>query len=82
MKALVGGEWAASRRGRFTLGETTHAIRWIAGWVVPRTDLDNVEKKNSCLFQDLNSDPSVAQPAASHYTDCATSVSQEKGKEF
>jgi hypothetical protein len=33
--ALVGGEWSASRPGRFTPG--TH---WIGGWVGPRTGLD------------------------------------------
>jgi hypothetical protein len=38
--ALVGGEWSASRPGRFTIG--TH---WIGGYVSPRTSLDDVEKK-------------------------------------
>jgi hypothetical protein len=37
--ALVGGEWSASRPGRFTPG--TH---WIGGWVGPRAGLDNVKK--------------------------------------
>jgi hypothetical protein len=38
--ALAGGEWSASRLGRFTPG--TH---WIGGWVDPRAGLDDVEKK-------------------------------------
>jgi hypothetical protein len=37
--ALVGGEWSASRLGRFTPG--TH---WIGGFVGPRASLDDVEK--------------------------------------
>jgi hypothetical protein len=37
--ALVGGQWSASRPGRFT--PCTH---WIGGSVGPRTNLDDVEK--------------------------------------
>jgi hypothetical protein len=37
--ALAGGEWSASRPGRFTFG--TH---WIGGWVEPRVGLDDVDK--------------------------------------
>jgi hypothetical protein len=37
--ALAGGEWSASRLGRFTPG-----TRWIGGWVGPRARLDDVEK--------------------------------------
>jgi hypothetical protein len=37
--ALVGGEWSASRLGRFTPG--TH---WTRGWVGPRAGLDDMEK--------------------------------------
>jgi hypothetical protein len=37
--ALVGGEWSASRPGRFTPG--THCIE---GWVGPRPGLDDMEK--------------------------------------
>jgi hypothetical protein len=37
--ALVGGEWLASRLGRFIPG--TH---WVVGWVVFRTGLNDVEK--------------------------------------
>jgi hypothetical protein len=34
-----------SRPGRFTAGEKSPKMHWIGGWVGPRTDLDNVEKK-------------------------------------
>jgi hypothetical protein len=43
--ALVGGEWSASRPGRFTLGERAPDTHWIGGWVDPRAGLDNVEKR-------------------------------------
>jgi hypothetical protein len=42
--ALVGGEWSASRPGRFTPEERdpgTHSI----GWVGPRAGLDHVQKR-------------------------------------
>jgi hypothetical protein len=38
--ALVGGEWSASRPGRYTLGEKAPSTRWIGGGVGPRTGLD------------------------------------------
>jgi hypothetical protein len=41
--ALDGGEWSASRTGRFTLGERAAGIYWIGGWVGLRTGLDDVE---------------------------------------
>jgi hypothetical protein len=42
--ALVGGEWSASRPGRFAPGRFpgTHSI---GGWVGPRTGMDDVEKR-------------------------------------
>jgi hypothetical protein len=43
--ALVGGEWSASRPGIFTFGERAPGIHWIEGWVDPRADLDDVEKR-------------------------------------
>jgi hypothetical protein len=48
--ALVGGEWSASRPGRFTTGERAPSTHWIGGWVGPRVGLDRldgVEKNNS-----------------------------------
>jgi hypothetical protein len=41
---LVGGEWSASRPGRFTPGERAPGTHWIGGWVDPRAGLDDVEK--------------------------------------
>jgi hypothetical protein len=42
--SLVGGEWSASRLGRFTPGEKATNIHWIGGWVGPSTGLDDMEK--------------------------------------
>jgi hypothetical protein len=43
--ALVGGEWSASRPGRFTPGERAPGTHRIGGWVGPRTGLDDMEKR-------------------------------------
>jgi hypothetical protein len=42
--ALVGGEWSASRPGRFIPGERARGTHWIGGWVRPRAGLDDMEK--------------------------------------
>jgi hypothetical protein len=42
--AVVGGEWSASCPYRFTLVERAPYTRWTGGWVVPRADLDDMEK--------------------------------------
>jgi hypothetical protein len=43
--ALVGGEWSASRPGRFNPGERASDTLWIGGWVDLRSDLDDLEKR-------------------------------------
>jgi hypothetical protein len=40
-----GGEWAASRPGRFNPGERAPGIQWIGGWVCPRAALDAVAER-------------------------------------
>jgi hypothetical protein len=40
---LVGGEWSASRHGRFNPGETAPSTHLIRGWMGPRADLDDME---------------------------------------
>jgi hypothetical protein len=42
--ALAGGEWSASRPGRFTPGERVPGTHCIRGWVNPRAGLDDMEK--------------------------------------
>jgi hypothetical protein len=43
---LDGGEWSASRSGRFTLRERALGTHWIGGWVGPRAVLDAMVKRN------------------------------------
>jgi hypothetical protein len=43
--ALVGGEWLASRLGRFNPGEKAPVTHWIGGWVGLVACLENVEKR-------------------------------------
>jgi hypothetical protein len=47
--ALAGGEWSASRPGRFTPGERGPGTHCIGGWVDPRAGLDDVEKREIVL---------------------------------
>jgi hypothetical protein len=53
--ALVGGEWSPSCPSHFTPGERAHVAHWIG--VGPRTGLEDVERRKSCLHWDSNSDP-------------------------
>jgi hypothetical protein len=53
---LDGGEWSASRPGRFTARERAPGIHWLGGWVGLGAGLDAVEKRNiSCPYRE--SDP-------------------------
>jgi hypothetical protein len=45
--ALVGGEWSASRPGRFTPGEKAPGTHWIGGWERLRAGLDDMYEGNS-----------------------------------
>jgi hypothetical protein len=42
---LEGGEWSASRSGRFTPRERAPGTHWVGGWVGPRSVLDAVVKR-------------------------------------
>jgi hypothetical protein len=42
--ALVGGEWSASRPGRFNPGERADHNHWKGGCVSPRAGLDDMSK--------------------------------------
>jgi hypothetical protein len=44
--ALDGGEWSASRPGRFTPRERVPGTHWIGGWVGPRAVLGAFINKN------------------------------------
>jgi hypothetical protein len=62
--ALAGGEWSASRPGRFTPGERALCTHWIGGWVGPRTELDDVEKIKFLTLPGLELQP-LGRPARS-----------------
>jgi hypothetical protein len=55
--ALVGGEWSASRPGRFIHGERAPGTYWIGGWVNPGAGLDNVEKRELLTLPGLELRP-------------------------
>jgi hypothetical protein len=44
---LDGGEWSASRPGRFTPRERTPGTHWIGSWVAPRAVLDAMVKRKT-----------------------------------
>jgi hypothetical protein len=62
--ALAGGEWSASRPGRFTPGERAPGTHWIWGWVGPRAGLDNLEKRKFLTLPGLELWP-LSRPARS-----------------
>jgi hypothetical protein len=66
--ALVRGEWPVSRPCRFTTKERTSSTHCIGGWVGPRASLHYLERRSSWPYQDTNSDPSVIQLIARHYS--------------
>jgi hypothetical protein len=73
--ALVGGEWSASRPGRFNPGETAPGTHWIGGWVGPRTGLDDVERRQILSLPEHElATLRQSSPVASRYTDCAISA--------
>jgi hypothetical protein len=51
--SLVGGEWSASRPGRFIPGERARVTHCVEGWVGPRAGVDNVEKRKLLILPGL-----------------------------
>jgi hypothetical protein len=67
---LDGGEWPASRPGRFIPRERAPGTQWIGGWVGPRFGLDVVLKgKIPSPSRESNPDHPILQPLASRHTD-------------
>jgi hypothetical protein len=70
--ALYGGEWSASRPGRFTPRERAPGTQWIRDWVGPRTVLDAVVKRKiPSPHRESKPRTPVVQPVAQRYTDWA-----------
>jgi hypothetical protein len=55
--ALSESEWSTSRPGRFSPGEIAHGAHWIGGWVDPRADLDDMEKRKLLTLPGLELRP-------------------------
>jgi hypothetical protein len=45
--ALDGGEWLASRPGRFTPRKRALGTHWIGGWLSPRAGVDAIDKRKA-----------------------------------
>jgi hypothetical protein len=60
--ALAGGEWSASRPGRFNPGERAPSTHWIGGWVGPSADMEDVEKRKFLTLPGLDLRP-LPRPA-------------------
>jgi hypothetical protein len=69
---LDGGEWSASRPGRFTPSETAPGTHWIGRWVGPTICLDTVWKRRIPIpLRESNPNDPIFQSLASCYTDSA-----------
>jgi hypothetical protein len=62
--ALIGGEWSASRPGRFIPRERAPGTHWTGRWVGPRTGLDEAEKRQFLNLPGLELRP-LRRPAHS-----------------
>jgi hypothetical protein len=62
--ALAGGECSASHPGCFTTGERALGTHWTGGWVGPRTDLHDMEKRKISPLLGLKLRP-LGRPAHS-----------------
>jgi hypothetical protein len=68
--ALGGGEWSASRPGRFTPRERAPGSHWIGGCVGPRAVLDAVVKRKiPSPRRESNPRTPIVQLVAQRYTD-------------
>jgi hypothetical protein len=81
--ALDGGEWSASRPGRFTPKERASGTHGIGGWVGPRAVLDAVVKRKiPSLRRESNPRTPINQPVPQRYTDWAITAPKMKGTPF
>jgi hypothetical protein len=72
MKAYWGGDWSASRPGRFTPRERAAGTHKIGGWVGPRAVLDAISLRES------NPRTPIVQPIAQRYVDWAITALYKK----
>jgi hypothetical protein len=70
--ALDGGEWSASRPGRFTRKESAPGTHWRGVWVGSRAVLDTMAKRKiPSPRRESNPRTPIVQPVAQRYTDWA-----------
>jgi hypothetical protein len=62
--ALDGGEWSASRPGRFYPREIALGTDWIGGWVGTKAGLDAMEKMKVLSLPGIEPRPPSRQPVA------------------
>jgi hypothetical protein len=62
--ALDGGEWSASRPGRFIPREKAPGTHWVGGWVGPKAILDLVLKRIPSPRWESNSRTPIFHPVA------------------
>jgi hypothetical protein len=55
--SLAGGEWSASRPGRFIPGDRAPSTHWVGGWVDHIAGLDDVEKRKFLTIPGLELRP-------------------------
>jgi hypothetical protein len=68
--ALDGGEWSASRPGRFTPKERAPGTPWTGGWVGPRAVVDAVVKRRiPSLRRESKPRTPIVQSVAQSITD-------------
>jgi hypothetical protein len=73
--ALDGGEWSASRPGRFIPRERAPDTHWVWGWVGYRAVVDAVVKRKiPSSRRESNPRTPIFQPVAQRYTDWAITV--------
>jgi hypothetical protein len=78
--ALEGGEWSASRLGRFIPRERAPDTHWIGGWVGPRAVLDAVVKRKipkPCW--ESNPRTLIVQTVAQRFTDWTITALCQRG---
>jgi hypothetical protein len=75
-----GGEWSASRPGRFTPKERAPGTYWLGGWVGPSAVLDAVVKRKiPNPRRESNPKTPIVQPVAQRYTDRAITALSLRG---
>jgi hypothetical protein len=79
--ARDGGEWSASRPGRFTPRKRAPCTHWIGGWVGLRAVLDAVGKRKiPSPRRESNPRTPIVKPVVQRYTDWAVTAQHKQNK--